>query len=426
METNPFAADRVRPFFSSHSSRYAATKIARVCSDQIQCLGLSGAPGVGKTTLVQQHLRAVKNISVAWIKPGIEDSELLLKKLIRDLGPGSVDGTVTELRNILQVYLKHQAGNGRRSLIVADGLERDSTEVLRELEALARLRLRGRGVVQLILLTRNEDLATNFVSQQDSSVVARAVYQRVAGFTLEETRAYLRTCLHGAGCPWFDELVPEETVVDIQAFTQGVIGDIDSLLRSALDLLAIRCKNAVGQPRLTLGLLRDVAAKLHLKYDAAAWKLPPEEALSAEAVHLSDPAQLRIEAARLLVSSGGQLVAEISLNRPRMVLGRDTSCDISFDSSYVSRYQNLFMETAEGWMLIDLNSTNGCFVNGRKVSEHHLRDGDLISVGLHQLRFTGPNTGYTPANGSTQNIKHHSTSADATVYVEPVSVVMQE
>jgi adenylate cyclase len=57
----------------------------------------------------------------------------------------------------------------------------------------------------------------------------------------------------------------------------------------------------------------------------------------------------------------------------------------------VSRFQNLFLETAEGWMLIDLSSTNGCFVNGRRVREHRLRDGDLIAVGHHQMRFTGPN-----------------------------------
>jgi pSer/pThr/pTyr-binding forkhead associated (FHA) protein len=88
-----------------------------------------------------------------------------------------------------------------------------------------------------------------------------------------------------------------------------------------------------------------------------------------------------------------------------MVLGRDTSCDISLDSSYVSRYQNLFMETSEGWMLIDLNSTNGCFVNGRKVSEHHLRDGDLISVGQHQLRFTGPNGALAEALEGTQRAR---------------------
>ena len=85
-------------------------------------------------------------------------------------------------------------------------------------------------------------------------------------------------------------------------------------------------------------------------------------------------------------------MAEVSLNRPRMVLGRDDSCDISLDSRYVSRFQNLFLETPEGWMLIDLSSTNGCFVNGRRVREHHLRDGDLIAVGHHQMRFAGPST----------------------------------
>lgn len=405
LETNPFAAERVRPFFSSHSSRYAGTKIARLLGDQIHCLGLSGAAGVGKTTLLRQQLRTIKNINLSWVKPGTEDPVSLLQKLIRDLGPGFVEGTATELRNILQVFLKHQAGNGRRSLIVADGVEHDSADVLGEIEALSRLRLRGRSVIQLIVATRNEDLITNFVSQQESGPLARALHQALSGFTLEETRAYLRACLHGAGCPWFDELVPDEVVVDTQSFTQGVIGDIDALLCGALELLAARATNAVGQPRLTPGLLREIAGKLHLKYDAAAWKVPTDETLSPEAVHLSDPTQLRIEAARLLVSSGGHLVAEVSLNRPRMVLGRDTSCDISLDSSYVSRYQNLFMETSEGWMLIDLNSTNGCFVNGRKVSEHHLRDGDLISVGQHQLRFTGPNGALAEALEGTQRAR---------------------
>ena len=130
---------------------------------------------------------------------------------------------------------------------------------------------------------------------------------------------------------------------------------------------------------------------LNLRYDASAWVQPTEETLSPTAVHLSDPGSLRIEAARLIVSSGKTIVAEVALNRPRMVLGRDDSCDISLDSRYVSRFQNLFMETPEGWLLIDLSSTNGCFVNGRRVREHRLRDGDLIAVGQHQMRFAGPN-----------------------------------
>jgi pSer/pThr/pTyr-binding forkhead associated (FHA) protein len=50
-----------------------------------------------------------------------------------------------------------------------------------------------------------------------------------------------------------------------------------------------------------------------------------------------------------------------------------------------------------------LSSTNGCFVNGRRVREHRLRDGDLIAVGHHQMRFTGPSVrGRVPTPAPTE------------------------
>ena len=140
---------------------------------------------------------------------------------------------------------------------------------------------------------------------------------------------------------------------------------------------------------MTAPLVTRAAKSLNLRYDPAFWR-DIGDALSPESIHQSDPAELTVQAAQLLVTSRGQVVAEIKLNRPRMVLGRDQSCDISLDSSYVSRYQNLFMETTGGWMLIDLSSTNGCYVNGRRVSQHELQDGDIIAVGNHQISFVGP------------------------------------
>jgi hypothetical protein len=242
----------------------------------------------------------------------------------------------------------------------------------------------------MVLVTRNEDLAAHLLGQHDATPLARAVHQRFMGFTLEETSAYLRVALHGAGCDFFDELMPQAVLLDIQAFTQGIVGDVDALCREAFDRLAASARRVQAPPRMSRDVLKDAAAKLHLRYDSGAWKVQaPEEALSPEAVQVTDHSTLRIETARLMVTSAGRHVADITLDRPRMVLGRDHSCDISLDSTYVSRYQNLFMQTEQGWVLIDLNSTNGCFVNGRRVSEHCLRDGDLIAVGQHQLRFTG-------------------------------------
>jgi general secretion pathway protein A len=244
--------------------------------------------------------------------------------------------------------------------------------------------------VQLLTLTRSEELVTNLLPQYDGGPLSRAAHQRLAGFTLDETRSYIWACLRGAGCDWAEELVPDDVVLDIQAFTQGIVGDVNAICCAALEAIAARSTGSNRQPKVTRALLKEAGSNLNLRYDAAAWAQPVEE-LSAESVHLSDPSHLRLEGARLIVSSGKAVVAEVTLNRPRMVLGRDESCDISLDSRYVSRFQNLFLETPEGWMLIDLSSTNGCFVNGRRIREHRLRDGDLIAVGHHQMRFAGPN-----------------------------------
>ncbi|HEX6998798.1 MAG TPA: FHA domain-containing protein [Gammaproteobacteria bacterium] len=367
----------------------ASQKILDLLETRIHCVFLSGEAGVGKTTLIRQHLSGVDPATVSWLKPGLETREDLLHQLLHDIGPGDVDASAPELRNILEVFLRHQTGNGRYSYIVADNLERVSAFALRELETLAQMRLRNRPIVYLLLATRNDDLVANMLPQYDGGPLARAVHQRLIGFTLDETRSYIRACLRGAGCEWSDELMSDEVIVDVQAFTHGVVGDVNALCARALDLLAQRSAGSLSAPKVTRALLKDAGTELRLRYDATAWSVS-EETLSPDAVHLSDTSELRIEAARLVVSSGRNRIAEITLNRPRMVLGRDKSCDISLDSMYVSRYQNLFMETADGWLLIDLGSTNGCFVNGRRVREHHLRDGDLIAVGHHQLRFLCP------------------------------------
>jgi general secretion pathway protein A len=335
-------------------------------------------------------LRQLKDLRVAWIKPSCETPEQLLAQVLEDVGPGQVEGSATELRHIVEVFLRHQVGNGRFAFVIADGLERFAAPVLREFEALAQMRLRNRPIVQLLALTRSEELVANLMPQYDGGPLSRAAHQRLSGFTLDETRAYVWQCLRGAGCDWAEELIPDEVILDVQAFTQGIVGDVNAICCTALDAIAARSSASNRQPKVTRALLKEAGASLNLRYDASAWAQPLEE-LSPQAVHLSDPTRLRLEAARLIVSSGKQIVAEVSLNRPRMVLGRDDSCDISLDSRYVSRFQNLFLETADGWMLIDLSSTNGSFVNGRRVREHRLRDGDLIAVGHHQMRFAGPN-----------------------------------
>ena len=70
---------------------------------------------------------------------------------------------------------------------------------------------------------------------------------------------------------------------------------------------------------------------------------------------------------------------------PTVVLGRDESADIILDDGSISRRHCEVRVTHDGPRLVthvrDLRSTNGTFVNGRRVEQTHLHEGDRIGIG---------------------------------------------
>jgi hypothetical protein len=71
----------------------------------------------------------------------------------------------------------------------------------------------------------------------------------------------------------------------------------------------------------------------------------------------------------------------------RMTVGRSRDCELVVDDPNVSRRHAEIRKTIEGWMVVDLGSTNGVKVNGKRVHEEVLRPGDTITLGLVDLEF---------------------------------------
>ena len=71
----------------------------------------------------------------------------------------------------------------------------------------------------------------------------------------------------------------------------------------------------------------------------------------------------------------------------RAVLGRSRDCDVRLSDLNVSRRHAEIREQDDGWILVDLGSTNGTLLNGRKVDREQLSDGDTITVGSTQVVF---------------------------------------
>jgi pSer/pThr/pTyr-binding forkhead associated (FHA) protein len=68
-------------------------------------------------------------------------------------------------------------------------------------------------------------------------------------------------------------------------------------------------------------------------------------------------------------------------------LGRSKECDVVLDDGNASRRHCELRRGPNGWILVDLNSKNGTFVNGSAVASWSLSDGDLISIGNQQLLY---------------------------------------
>jgi hypothetical protein len=80
---------------------------------------------------------------------------------------------------------------------------------------------------------------------------------------------------------------------------------------------------------------------------------------------------------------GGRHVIE----RRAVVLGRSRDCDIVLDDRSVSRRHAELVRHGDGFLLRDLDSTNGSSVNGKRIREAAVEPGDAIIVGTVALTF---------------------------------------
>jgi pSer/pThr/pTyr-binding forkhead associated (FHA) protein len=84
-------------------------------------------------------------------------------------------------------------------------------------------------------------------------------------------------------------------------------------------------------------------------------------------------------------SDGTELPFEL---RPQpMLIGREEGADIRLDEPLVSRGHARIEARGDGYVVLDLGSTNLTKVNGAVVTECILRDGDEVRFGRAQCRF---------------------------------------
>ncbi len=82
-----------------------------------------------------------------------------------------------------------------------------------------------------------------------------------------------------------------------------------------------------------------------------------------------------------LMPYGTENQAGFPITKKFMTIGRDVSADILINDDSISKKHAHIMSLPGGFMLKDLESKNGTFINNQRIEEAYLSDGDLITFG---------------------------------------------
>ena len=90
---------------------------------------------------------------------------------------------------------------------------------------------------------------------------------------------------------------------------------------------------------------------------------------------------------KLVLSLPGNQKQEYELSKSSLAIGRSTASDINLIDARISRTHARIECTPAGCRVVDLGSSNGTRLNGRRIQEADLQPGDLLTIGGSQLRY---------------------------------------
>ena len=94
----------------------------------------------------------------------------------------------------------------------------------------------------------------------------------------------------------------------------------------------------------------------------------------------------------LFVIRGADQGARFQFDEPLVRIGRDSIADIQLHDTEISRQHAEIQLIGGEYLLVDVGSSNGTFVNGRRVDRHMLVSGDQVQLGRSLMLYTGPVT----------------------------------
>jgi general secretion pathway protein A len=371
LKEQPFRTHGKSLVFVRYSGQEAALEFLQDIASRPNGLGLFQGPKLsGKSTLIREFVESVdEETAVAVVDGAGLNTTAFLSSVLSQFGYEIQFDTVNELVNMVRVFALQQTAVSRTPLLIVENTHAMNPSALRVLCELAEIRMRHQYALRIILASDRS------IEPIISAPAMESVSTRLSGnfyidpMTESETVNYLFTKLRAGGCDSPESVIPAEVGRHLHRMSGGWPGIVDRLV-----LLAIARSEScpIDVAHIERPLLPDVRAA----------GPGADEMCTINEAYSGPP--------RLILTHNGKTLNEVSMDRPRLLIGRSEHNDLCVNSKYISRHHALLVRHGRSTFLMDLNSTNGTYVNSRRVSNHVMQHDDIVSIGQHGIKFVDP------------------------------------
>jgi general secretion pathway protein A len=369
---------------------------------------ITGEIGAGKTTLIETFLRELQtDVIVAQVSQTQLSPIEFLQTVLVQFGFSPFNMKKAELLATLTQFLTEQFTSSRKVLLIVDEAQNLSNRVLEEVRMLSGIETTKDKALRIILAGQPE-LNDKLNSPELIQLVQRVRLRfHLTALSKAETNSYIEHRLEVAGSQG-RRIFAEETFPTIFRYTGGVPRLINTLCDTSLMAAFGRDKDTVE--------VEDLDAALKelqwVEFASSTNRMKAMVESDRTGSHPSSTATTQAVVGRILLASEGKTVVERELRPGRLVIGRTPDNDLQIDSKFISRHHCQIVTQADSCLIEDLNSTNGIYVQSKRVRRHNLNDGDVVQVGQHEVMYIDERT---------PRVRHSAEHAETAVHDTPKS-----
>ena len=338
---------------------------------------ITGEIGSGKTTLLQAFLSELDDdVVYAVVSQTQLTPSQFLQAVLTEFGFKPFKKRKVELLDMLNMFLIEQYSNGKKVVLIVDEAQNLTKKVLEEIRMLSGIETHKEKVLRIILAGQPE-LKDTLESPSLKQLVQRVRLRfHIASLDRREMHEYIEHRLTVAGRqepgPFIENAYPK-----IFLYSGGIPRLINTLCDTAMLCAFAEDKKTIDED----DIMAAVEELGWQEQESATGRYRELPKIALNVPKTSDLTKIELR-------SKGKFVSEHFLGSGKVIVGRSPDNEIDVESPFVSRRHAQIISDKSESTIEDLNSTNGIFINDKRVKKHRLRDGDVVSIGFHQLVYT--------------------------------------